>query len=163
MRLLLRVRHFSHTPLLCSSPHWLSSPPLSHLSLLTLTISFSPALFSLPPQVVFSHPPPFVVLCHTCLGVSLPPLSPPPPRRRLPFLFFHLPAASSSFFPHFPLTLFISSPSPPCTRPFSLPGSHLWSTSSSLGFRLIPWWGVGSTSAFFLGGGGVPSTLLSYS
>ena len=70
--------------------------------------------------------------------VSLPPLSLLSPNRsRLPY--FRLPAASGSFFLSSlpPYLVSISSPSPPCTRPFSLPSTHLWSTSSSSGFALF--------------------------
>ena len=132
MRLLLHVRYFSHTPLLGSSPHWLSSPPLSHLSLPHPYRLLLPCTL-LPPASGRLLPPASLrgVMSYVSWGFSYPLSLLLPPRRRLPLLFFHLPAASSSFFPHFPITLFRSR-----LLPLPVPAPSLSQAPTSV--RLLP-------------------------
>ena len=98
--------------LLRSTPLLIGCRPLLSLSSLPPSPSLSPPLRSSTSRLGSSSslPPPFLVLCHTFLGGFSYPISLLlPTRRRLPLLFFRLPAASSSFsFPHFPLTFFRS-------------------------------------------------------
>ena len=155
---LLPLLLFHSAPPLISCRH--SSLSLSHPHCLPLPC----ALLGLPPRVVFSPPPPFLVLpffgvglCHTCLGGF-----PTPPllfatRRRLSLHYFCLPAASGSFLsslsPYLVSSL-VSFNLPVPAPSLSLSGSHLWSPSSSYEFALFRGLGVGGSLAF----GGVPST-----
>ena len=146
MRLLYAGRHFSHTPLLDPSPHWLSSPPLSlsHLSLPHAHHLLLPCAL-LPPASGRLLPPTSLLgfMSYVSWGFPYPLSLLLPPRRRLPLLFFRLPAASSSFFvPHFTLTLFRS-----CLLPLPVPAPSLSSAPTSsrlLPPRVLPYSWVGS-------------------
>ena len=144
--------------LLRSTPLLIGCRPLLSLisPSLTLTVSFSPALFSLPPRVVFSLLPPFLVLCHTCLGGF------PTPSLSSSLLGVGCPCSSSVYLLPLAPSSFLTSPSP-CFDLVSFPSLYPPLLSPKLpplvdffllGFSLIPGWGVGSTTAF----GGVPST-----